>query len=76
MPAYLDKKDEAMVREMDAGLKNKFRWDWLSRTLQITVNKETQSVCLGMCTSLAYCEISKQKQKIQMNCKYMIEKLH
>ena len=50
MPNTIDKRDEAKVREIDAGLKNKFRWDWFDRKVTITPvdgKHEPVSVTIG-----------------------------
>ncbi|XP_060764516.1 uncharacterized protein LOC132873191 isoform X2 [Neoarius graeffei] len=50
MPQTIDKRDAAKVREIDAGIKNKFRWDWLDRKVRITSvdgEHEAVSVTIG-----------------------------
>ena len=36
MPNIIETRDEAKVREIDADLKNKFRWDWLDRKVTVS----------------------------------------
>ena len=35
MPNVIETRDDAKVREIDADLKNKFRWDWLDRKVTV-----------------------------------------
>ena len=39
MPNIIDSRDNSKERELDSEIKNKFRWDWLDRTLSIRLGK-------------------------------------
>lgn len=46
MVKTLTKDDESRVLEIDKGIKNKFKWQWLEKTVtfEVKIGKETQTV--------------------------------
>lgn len=45
----LDKSNAGQVREIDSSVKNKFRWEWLEKKVDLKLKKQEVSVLLSEC---------------------------
>ena len=45
--AIVEKKDDARIKEIDKGIKNKFCWEWMEEEAVTLVNKKSVNTLYG-----------------------------